>query len=238
MKSWKEYALRWQESKAFAVIEDRSISSREREAYLQALGDEWGTKVAVDEFVNDFIAPNIGESSVVLELGSGGGRVAGRVAPKCRRMICADVEEEMLQLCRKNLKHLPNVEYCTIAVAPPRISLGDGLLDLLYSFDTLVHLDQRTVDRYFTEAVRLLRPGGRMVAHLATHETEAGWKHFIESVTGEVTALQFGSFEYVDSHAVIRMAEKAGLKCLETSLGRLGNFYYERDVVYLLEKTV
>jgi cyclopropane fatty-acyl-phospholipid synthase-like methyltransferase len=100
----------------------------------------------------------------------------------------------------------------------------------------MVHLDERTVFRYMQETRRVLRSGGILMVHVATHETTRGWEHFDDSVTRGVRRGQFGSFEYLDSHAVLRMAEHAGFSMVKRSRAAEGNIYYERDGLFVLQR--
>jgi cyclopropane fatty-acyl-phospholipid synthase-like methyltransferase len=109
-------------------------------------------------------------------------------------------------------------------------------VDLVYSFDTMVHLDERTIFRYMQETHRIVRRGGILMVHVATHETTKGWEHFEDSVTRGISRGQFGSFEYLDSNAVMRMAEHAGFSVVKRSIEGEGNFYYERDGLFVLRR--
>jgi SAM-dependent methyltransferase len=236
IKSWAEYAARWELDKDWVEIEDRSIGPAERDGYFVTLGDEWGTKACVDQFVADFVYPHITADSIVLEIGSGGGRVARRVAPQCALLICADIEIEMLRMCRSATRGFPNVVPVVVPETAPMIPIPDERLDFIYGFDTFVHMDQRTLFRYLLEASRTLRSGAKAVFHVATHETPKGWEHFMKSIRAGFKQGQFGSFEYIDSRAFVRMASAAGFATVCTTVGRGGNFYYERDMVFLFER--
>lgn len=56
--------------------------------------------------------PFIGDASDVAEIGSGGGRVAVRVAPRCASYACFDISLEMLKKARDALSELSNVRFC------------------------------------------------------------------------------------------------------------------------------
>lgn len=234
-KDWNGYAEYWLSHRDEIEIEAEEVSEN-NETYLRYLGDEWGDKPSIDQFVRDFLVwPGIASASV-LEIGSGGGRIAARVAPLCRELTCCDLPGPLLELCKSALAEFDNVRYRPLVEGMPQIPVDDESIDLIYSFDTLIHLDQRTIFRYFRESSRCLKSGGRAALHLASQETPSGFAHFIRSVDVGVCAGDFGSFEYVDCRAVHAMAEAAGFRSIATSLGRSGNFYYERDVIYLLEK--
>jgi SAM-dependent methyltransferase len=236
MKNWGDYAKLWQIDKDWVSIEDATVSQNARESYLEYLGDEWGNKSSVDQFVREFVAPNIGGEGKVLEIGSGGGRVASRVAPLCNLLVCLDVELEMAKLGRDSSGEVRQISWIITSKHQVTVPLANASLDFAYSFDTFVHLDRRVIYKYLLEASRILKAASRLALHVATLETSQGWNHFSDSVNRNTTPGQFGSFEYIDSHELLKMARHAGFSLVESSLGRGGNFYYERDAIYLFQK--
>ena len=103
----------------------------------------------------------------VLDVGSGDGVIAQLLANRARRVTCLDRSEKVIEAARNRLAHLRNVE----------LDVGD-MHALPYSPDTfdrvlLLHVltyadDPRTV---ISEAARVLRPGGQLVAAtLAPHD--------------------------------------------------------------------
>ena len=49
MKTWREYAHRWQAGTDWPPIEDATVKPEDRRTYLQTLGDEWGDKTWVEQ---------------------------------------------------------------------------------------------------------------------------------------------------------------------------------------------
>jgi ubiquinone/menaquinone biosynthesis C-methylase UbiE len=237
MKNWGEYANLWKLNRDRLAIEDRTVGRNSRDSYLQYLGDEWGNKASVNQFVQEFIGPYVDPTSIVLEIGSGGGRIAAKIAPSCGHLICLDVEFEMAKLGKSSLATASQLSWIITSKHQVIIPLANASLDFAYSFDTFVHLDRRVIYKYLLEASRVLKVGSKLALHVATLETPLGWDHFSDSIRRNVVQGQFGSFEYIDSHEVLRMAEHAQFRCLKSSLGRTGNFYYERDAIFLLEKS-
>ena len=235
MNNWNDYALQWEADQSWVVVEDRRVLAAQKHGYLEHLSDEWGTQEAVDQVVSEFILPYTGTNTVVVEIGSGGGRIAHRVAPHVSQLICIDVERNMLRLCRAALANAANVT-CVLVSKSSVIPLLSDSVDLVYSFDTMVHLDQRTIFRYMQETRRVVHRGGMLMLHVATHDTSKGWEHFEDSVARGASRGELGSFEYLDSHAVIRMAEHAGFSVVKRSVEGDGNFYYERDGLFVLQR--
>lgn len=235
MRDWDEYAARWRADNSWVKIEDLA-NTLPRGAYLRLVGDEWGDKRSVREFVADFVVPHLSPDAIAVEIGSGGGRIAVMVAPWCRLLIALDTSAEMIGALREAAAPLRNIVPILMAPGNARLPLADASVDLIYSFDVMVHLDQRTIFRYLDEISRVLKGGGVAAVHHATCETAAGWEHFVQSVARGVNEGDFASFEYLHSTTLRQMADQVGLAVLGTTIGRRGNFYYERDVVALLRK--
>ena len=104
------------------------------------------------------------EGEVVLDLGSGGGIdvfiAAKKVGPE-GRAIGVDMTDEMLDLARRNAEEMgiENVEFRKGDIED--LPLEDESVDVIIS-NCVINLAPDK-DRVFTEAFRVLRPGGRML---------------------------------------------------------------------------
>ena len=98
----------------------------------------------------------------VLDIGCGIGRMDRHVAPRVRKLIGIDVSGEMIAAARQRLAELSNVEFLegdgwTLEPIP------DAVIDLVFSHIVLQHTPHKVVSSYFSEAYRVLRPGGHFV---------------------------------------------------------------------------
>lgn len=229
---WDWYATRWDDpefQRWNVEMEGKPESAAES---LETLGDEWGDAAAVQQVVSEWIHPHVGSTSVVGEIGTGGGRIASLVAPRAGEFHAFDVAPLMLERARRRLQGVPNCHFHVVDRPTLPVEL-DQRLDFVYSFDVFVHLDLHTQWSYIQDFVRVLKPGGRAFIHTANLAQEEGWKRFASQ-----GAYRVEGFYFVIPEMVRELCARAGLRIVEEmSAGPgTGNFYYERDYLVLLEK--
>lgn len=97
---------------------------------------------------------------IVGDLGGGTGHTALAMAPFVRHVVVVDRSPEMLHAARRRLKGVPNVELQEGNLSA--LPLEDGKLDLAILSFVLHYLADPAAG--VTEAARVVRPGGRVVA--------------------------------------------------------------------------
>ncbi|ABC79932.1 ArsR/SmtB family transcription factor [Anaeromyxobacter dehalogenans] len=106
----------------------------------------------------------------VADLGCGTGAVAAELAPRVRRVIAVDRSAAMLRAARRRTARFDNVELHEADLAD--LPLEDGGCDAALLVLVLAYLDDPAPA--LAEAVRVLRPGGRLVVlDAARHQDEA-----------------------------------------------------------------
>ncbi len=119
----------------------------------------------------------IRQSDVILEIGCGIGRVGTVLAPRCREWIGCDVSSNMLDFAKDRLSGLDNIRLVEISgfdLAPIEAST----VDMVYCHVVLMHLWPGDRYGYIVEAMRVLRPGGRLFIDNIDLTTDEGWEIF------------------------------------------------------------
>jgi SAM-dependent methyltransferase len=99
-------------------------------------------------------------ADVVVEIGSGVGRMTRRLSELAGKVIATDVSREMLTRARGNLRGSDNVEFLEVS-GDGDLPLEDASADAVFSYITMQHVPTVAAqERYFAEALRVLRPGG------------------------------------------------------------------------------
>ena len=81
---------------------------------------------------------------------------------------------------KRNMSHLHNVRFVKLN----NVSLsefGENSFDLVYSVNVFAHLDEMDRWSYIQEAIRVLRPGGRVYVDNIDLESDLGWHMFADS---------------------------------------------------------
>jgi len=63
--------------------------------YLEFLGDEWSDKASLQIVMDEFFYPYLNKNDIVAEIGSGGGRIASKVANHVEKIYCFDISENV-----------------------------------------------------------------------------------------------------------------------------------------------
>lgn len=222
---WDRYARRWQPTRKHALVPSAPV----QEPPCSLVGDEWGT-LELPTVLDRYVWPNVNAESVVVEIGSGGGRLASRVAGRVAHLYCLDVSKEMLTACRAALAKSSNVTY--VLLEKPRFPDElSGAVDFVYAFGVFVHLDLHIMWKYFQEIHRVLKPGRRAFLHTANLKAPLGWQRFASQERFAVP-----DFYFVSPEIIGLMAEHAGLTIIADSQGHDETAWDKRDYLVLLQK--
>ncbi len=160
-------------TRANSISENLSVWNQEH-AWLEH-GDEWKGQadfcgVPYDEWkasvIERLITPYARSGSTILELAPGHGRWTEALASLAGRLILVDLSPACIEECQRRFNGRKRLE----TFVNDGKSLPPGLdcqVDLVWSFDSLVHVAPGEIQSYLHEIHRVLRPGGFAVIHHA-----------------------------------------------------------------------
>jgi len=114
--------------------------------------------------LSDLVDGRIGPESVVLEIAPGHGRWTAELLERSRRMILVDLNAECIEHCRARFGD--GLEY-RVNDGRSLPDVGDESVDLVWSYDSFVHMEGDVIASYLSEIARVLRPGGVALLHHA-----------------------------------------------------------------------
>jgi ubiquinone/menaquinone biosynthesis C-methylase UbiE len=137
-----------------------------REVRLETYGEDLGQTswVSAEESKQIPVWLNVAPTSAVLEIGSGSGRYALRIAESVGCQITGlDINASGISnanhlACSQNLERLARFAQCDVAQGLP---FANESFDAAFSNDVLCHIPNRP--RIFSELFRVLRPGARLL---------------------------------------------------------------------------
>lgn len=133
-------------------------------------GYQWGDPRAEGysaKFVlEEFLKPNAAGASTILEIGPGGGRYS-QFLQDCDKLYLVEYNTQFFPILDELLKDLRAQRHYIASPGCAMPGVLDNTVDLVFSFDCFVHLDEPLIDGYLSEIARVLRPDGRAVIHYA-----------------------------------------------------------------------
>ena len=151
-------------------------------------GDEWSQFAEFcgvdygkwkESLARTFLIPYVKENSVVVEIGPGHGRwteyTHSRVSSS-GQIHLVDLSQNCIEFCRERFGSGPVFFHTNDGRTLPPV-IAPGSVDLIWSFDTFVHIEESEVRSYAREFFRALKTHGTGVIHHAgapTPEQRAG----------------------------------------------------------------
>jgi SAM-dependent methyltransferase len=132
-------------------------------------------------------------SHTLVDLGCGVGRLAqfavGHLESGC--YIGTDISPTMLKRARALIRQAHPNSPCRVALHRQRthsLPLDDGIADFLCAFSVFTHVEHEDAYRQLCDALRVCKPGGRMLFSCLPLELEGARAVFLESATNNVQA--------------------------------------------------
>ncbi|MFM8955020.1 MAG: class I SAM-dependent methyltransferase [Actinomycetota bacterium] len=110
------------------------------------------------------------ETSSLVEIGSGIGRMTAAFTQRFRKVTACDVDSAFLERCRQTVAKFGRIDrLITSHVADGKsLSITDNSADMAFSYITLQHCETRDALSLVGEAIRVTKPGGVVVLNFRT----------------------------------------------------------------------
>jgi ubiquinone/menaquinone biosynthesis C-methylase UbiE len=131
-------------------------------------GEEWSEKWGTSAMQwHGVLLPRIRSflpAPTILDLAPGFGRWSYHLKDWCQRLVLVDLSEKALRGAHERLSKYPQISFFlndgrSLAMIP------DGSVDLVFSFDSLVHVDDHVIEGYVAEIAKKLAPDGVAFVH-------------------------------------------------------------------------
>ncbi len=182
---------------------ERSVGS-EAGALQLAVGGEFEAIGKLEYYLLRSLGLNDGD--LVVDVGCGSGRLACQLAPhKEIRYIGTDVVPRLIEAAIALAKRS---DWKFLLVDDTCIPCPENSADMVSFFSVLTHTTHEESFRYFLEAARCLKVGGRVVASFLEFRIPCHWDTFIASVNAEGRR---PLNQFLDRDAISAWASHSGL---------------------------
>ena len=145
-------------------------------------------------------------ADTILEIGAGHGRWANYFLPHCQQLILADLTRQCVDTCKQRFSNNPKVQ-CIHNDGAALDFVKNETIDFVFSFHSLVHADDITMEKYVIEISNKLTRNG--VAFL--HHSNAG--NYSYDVTIDSDLLVDYRDVTMTAEKMREFARSAGLRC-------------------------
>ena len=129
-------------------------------------GHEWSKSFGTTENLwNKYIFDDIKEfrGKKILEIAPGHGRITQFLSILASELLVVDLNETCIKKTKEKLEHHVLGYFVNNGNDLPQIR--DNSQDLVFSFDSFVHIHKNVIDDYIGEIYRVLKPGGKAFIH-------------------------------------------------------------------------
>jgi ubiquinone/menaquinone biosynthesis C-methylase UbiE len=129
-------------------------------------GHEWSKSFGTtEELWNNEIFDKIKEfrGKKILEIAPGFGRITQFLSILAGELIIVDLNPLCIEKTRSKLKHHVLAYFVNDGKSIPKVR--DNSQDLVFSFDSFVHMHANVTEEYVKEIYRVLKPGGQAFIH-------------------------------------------------------------------------
>ncbi len=160
----------------------------------------------------------------ILEIAPGFGRWTEFLAGCCERLILVDLSPKCIRACRDRFGAHSHISYY-VNDGTSLDFIPDGSVDVVFSFDSLVHAEEDVIVAYLSQLARKLSPEGVGIVHHSNLGEHAGYLGFVGKIPYRLKKLlsQWGVLETFEiqwrarSMSASRFehaATRSGLQCV------------------------
>lgn len=164
----------------------------------------------------------------LVDIGCGSGRLLSQLGDDdIASYLGTDISAELLGNCEQ---FLTNADWALQQVEDCDIPLNNDSVDMVCMFSVITHLLHQQSFRYFKEAARVLKPGGKLIVSFLEFRHPGLWPIFEGSVDEVSSGGRLDTF--VDRDGLRLWAEHSGLEILELIDGEQPHIPIDREVEF------
>jgi ubiquinone/menaquinone biosynthesis C-methylase UbiE len=103
-------------------------------------------------------------ADTILEIAPGHGRWTVFLKHLCKRLIIVDLAEECINVCKRRFAECSHISYF-VNDGKSLEMIADNSIDFIFSFDSLVHVEDEAIKSYIGEFAKKLKPDGAVFLH-------------------------------------------------------------------------
>jgi len=162
----------------------------------------------------------------ILEIACGYGRWTQYLKDLCKNLVVVDLSNECIQASRQRFSEYSNIEY-HVNDGKSLDMISDSSVDFIFSFDSLVHVDESVIKAYLSQFQRILNNNGvAFIHHSNLGEYYARYSKIrsipkLEGLLKKLGILEKSLFNRdftVDAVKVEALAKEYGLSCISQEI--------------------
>lgn len=188
-------------------------------------GDEWSVGWGgADAQWHSTLKPRLRRflpAAAILEIAPGYGRWTRYLVDCCDRYVGVDLSSRAIEACRRRFADVDHAQF-HVNDGSSLTGVDDASIDLAFSFDSLVHVEQDVIGAYLYELARVLTADGVAFLHhsnLAACRPVARPLRLALRVAERALGRETAGFDHwrgatMSAQRLERLAEEAGLACI------------------------
>ena len=152
-------------------------------------GDEWSSAWgSVDMHWYGCILPRIHNflpANTILEIAPGFGRWSQFLANHCEKLTLVDLSAKCIDACKKRFADNPDINYYVNDGSSLEM-IPDDSIDLVFSFDSLVHAEEDIIKKYINQLTKKLKRNGVGIIHHSNLGQYKSYFAFLQWINGIV----------------------------------------------------